>query len=80
MEDKRPRFLQKGRFVNGRVEESHAPASMIFRICDPCSEESGEQEEREYQLVSTDPGREISVFRCVICNNRIEVKNKELIS
>lgn len=60
-----PRFLRSKQYTNGQVREDHSSKSMYF---DTCPEE---KEPREFQIVSTDPRRGISVFRCVICGFRV---------
>jgi hypothetical protein len=56
--------------ANGRVREDHAPQTVI-RLS--CSSELCQDEIREFQIVSIDVSKRISVFRCVICSNRAEV-------
>jgi hypothetical protein len=75
MEDRIPRFLRKKQYTNGRVREEHAPPSILFRECIPCSEEAGETVSREFQLTRVHGDSGISVFRCVICNCTIDVKS-----
>lgn len=74
-----PRFIQDRRKsrANGLYRESHAPPSMRFHNCEPCSKEAGEETVREFQLSSIDSERGISVFRCVICNSKLEITEKE---
>lgn len=64
--DKRP---LPSSYKNGHVREDHAPRSVFFRQCP----EEGEL--REFQLSTVDNDRGVSVFRCVICGYRIEVKH-----
>lgn len=64
-----PAFL-KYQFTNGRVHEDHAPKSVIFRAC---SSDLCNGEKREFQIASIDAASGISVFRCVICDDRIKV-------
>lgn len=59
-----PRFLRSTKNTNGRVSEAHASKSMYFAICPK------EGETREFQIVSTDTKRGVSVFRCTICGFR----------
>lgn len=65
-----PHFLRKPIYTNGQVREDHAPKSVLFR---PCSSEFCNGERREYQIANIDTSRGISVFRCVICDTRIQV-------
>jgi hypothetical protein len=66
-----PAFLQKSLYTNGRVRDDHAPKSVLRFTCS--SEQCG-GELREFQIVSVDTGKRVSVFRCVMCDSRVEVR------
>lgn len=65
-----PAFL-KSPYTNGRVRDDHAPASVLRFTC---SSEQCEGQTREFQIVSVDTRKRVSVFRCVYCDSRVEIR------
>lgn len=73
-----PGFLSFFQRNNG-VHEEHSPRTVIRRMCssDTCRE-YGEAIVREFQIMSIDAARDVYIFRCVNCDNRIEIRSEDL--